>query len=88
MYMYTIRAAWTCGVESAWSRFAKFQLLNRLNWTQLDKALAIRPAINTREGIDLRAADSFRLADLADTLHMIAYAHGTTTSSGMCSCSA
>ncbi|WP_310699904.1 hypothetical protein [Burkholderia multivorans] len=67
---YTTRAAWTCEVESAWSRFAKFQLLNRLNWTQLHEALAILPAINTSEGIDLRAADAFRLIDLADTLHI------------------
>lgn len=67
---YTTLAAWTCEVESAWSRFAKFQLLNRLNWTQLDEALAILPAINTGEGIDLRAADAFRLSDLADTLHI------------------
>ncbi|MCG5076579.1 hypothetical protein [Paraburkholderia tagetis] len=57
-------------MESAWSRFAKFQLLNRLNWTQLGEALAILPAINTGEGIDLRAADAFRLPDLADTLHI------------------
>jgi len=67
---YTTRAAWTCEVESAWSRFAKFQLLNRLNWTQLDEAMAVLPAINTGEGIDLRAADAFRLTDLADTLHI------------------
>lgn len=67
---YTTRAAWTCEVESAWSRFTKFQLLNRLTWTQLEEALAILPAINTCEGIDLRAADAFRLTDLADTLHI------------------
>jgi hypothetical protein len=67
---YTTRAAWTCEVESAWSRFAKFQLLNRLNWTQLGEALAILPATNTGEGIDLRATDAFRLSDLADTLRI------------------
>lgn len=67
---YATRAAWTCAVESAWSRFAKFQLLNRLNWTQLGEALAIQPTISTSEGIDLRAADAFRLTDLADTLHI------------------
>jgi hypothetical protein len=67
---YTTRPAWTCAVESAWSRFAKFQLLNRLNWTQLGEALAIQPAINTGEGIDLRVTDAFRLSDLADTLRI------------------
>lgn len=67
---YTTRSTWTYRLESAWSRFAKFQLLNCLNWPQLSEALAIRPAANASAGIDLRAADAFDLARLANTLHV------------------
>ncbi|WP_231957698.1 hypothetical protein [Paraburkholderia tropica] len=45
-------------------------MLNRLNWAQLGEALAIRPATSTSEGIDLRVADAFDLARLADTLQI------------------
>ncbi|KGD28327.1 hypothetical protein DP59_3107 [Burkholderia pseudomallei] len=67
---YTTRPAWTCKAESAWSRFAKFQMLNRLNWVQLCEALSVLPTVNAGAGIDLRTADSFDLADLATTLHV------------------
>ncbi len=67
---YTTRPAWTCTVESAWSRFAKFQMLNRLSWAQLREALSVLPTVNASAGIDLRPADSFDLAALATTLHI------------------
>lgn len=67
---YTTRPGWTCALESAWSRFAKFQILNCLNWQQLSEALAIRPVANASAGVDLRAADVFDLASLASTLRV------------------
>ncbi|MGY4725798.1 hypothetical protein [Burkholderia pyrrocinia] len=45
-------------------------MLNRLNWAQLREALSVLPTVNAGTGIDLRAADSFDLADLATTLHV------------------
>jgi hypothetical protein len=67
---YTARPHWTQLLESAWSRFAKFQLLNSLQWTQLLDALAVRPPVNAAQGIDLRAAGAFDLARLTQTLRI------------------
>ncbi|WP_442809203.1 ATP-binding protein [Trinickia soli] len=65
---YTTRPAWTCKLESAWSRISKFQMLNCLNWQQLGEALASLSATTANAGIDLRAADAFDIGALAGTL--------------------
>ncbi|CAE6818047.1 hypothetical protein R75461_05968 [Paraburkholderia nemoris] len=67
---YTTRPAWTCKLESAWSRISKFQMLNCLNWQQLSEALAILSATTANAGIDLRGADAFDIGALAGTLHV------------------
>ena len=68
--VYTARADWTRPGESAWSRVAKFQWLNRLTWTQLYEALGTCTAVLSSEGVDLRCGQHFDMARLAAALRL------------------
>lgn len=67
---YTTRPGWTYPLESAWSRFAKFQLLNCLNWSQLLVALSLQHSTSSVDGIDLRVGSGFDLSALSHALRI------------------
>ena len=68
--VFTTRTDWTRPGESAWSRVAKFQWLNRLTWTQLYEALGTCTAVLSSEGVDLRCGQHFDMARLAAALRL------------------
>jgi hypothetical protein len=68
---YTSRPDWTHAAESAWSRIAKFQWLNRLSALELHAALGARALVPDVDGVDLRCAQGFDLDVMARTLNIV-----------------
>ena len=68
--VYTARADWTRPGESAWSRVAKFQWLNRLTWTQLHDALGTNIVVLSGIGVDLRCGQYFDMAKLSAAMRV------------------
>ena len=68
--VYTARPDWTFAAESAWSRIAKFQWLNRLGSQELAFALGAHAQVPGSEGIDLRCGQGFDAAKMAATLQV------------------
>lgn len=68
--VYTARPDWTFAAESAWSRIAKFQWLNRLGSQELAFALGAHAQAPGSDGIDLRCGQRFDAAVMAETLQI------------------